>query len=64
MVHHSIAVVMTSFLTNFLERRVYELRLTRFPRSWVNSGDHPATGMRRITDWVRPPGSSSRISRP
>jgi hypothetical protein len=35
MVHHSIAVVMTSFLTNFLERRVYELRLTRFPRSWV-----------------------------
>ena len=33
MVHHSIAVVITSFLTNFVELRVCEVRRNRDRRS-------------------------------
>ena len=37
MVHHSIAVVITSFLPNFSERRLCELRRITLPRTQVNS---------------------------
>src|SRR5215218_6140043 len=38
MVHHSIAVVITSCLTNFVERRLPELRRIPLPRTRVNRG--------------------------
>ena len=37
MVHHSIAVVITSFLTNFSERRKGEVRRIYLPRTPVDS---------------------------
>src|SRR5215204_6419154 len=37
MVHHSIAVVITSFLPNFSELRKAEVRRTTLPRAPVNS---------------------------
>src|SRR5215216_7865495 len=36
MVHHSIAVVITSFLTNFVERRQGEVRRITLPRTPLN----------------------------
>jgi hypothetical protein len=38
MVHHSIAVVITSFLTNFVERSKGELRRTPLLGTSVNKG--------------------------
>jgi hypothetical protein len=38
MVHHSIAVVITSFLTNFSELRHGEVRRISLPRTPVNKG--------------------------
>jgi hypothetical protein len=38
MVHHSIAVVITSFLTNFSELRQCEVRRIYLPRTPVNKG--------------------------
>ena len=38
MVHHSNAVVITSFLTNFVERRLGEVRRIPLPRTPVNKG--------------------------
>jgi hypothetical protein len=46
MVHHSIAVVITSFLTNFVESRLAELRRISLPRTPANRGFSPA----RIVD--------------
>jgi hypothetical protein len=44
MVHHSIAVVITSFLTNFVERRTCELPRTPLLGISVNSKeDRPAS---------------------
>jgi hypothetical protein len=60
MVHHSIAVVITSFLTNFSERRAYELRGIPLPRTWVNKGIKKGRGTtpRPSTSFARCPASS------
>ena len=46
MVHHSIAVVFTSFLTNFSEFYKGELRRISIPRTWVNKGMKKGWGAR------------------
>jgi hypothetical protein len=45
MVHHSIAVVITSFLTNFSELRACELRRIPLPRTWMNKGKKKGRGV-------------------
>jgi hypothetical protein len=67
MVHHSIAVVITSFLTNFVVLRLGEVRRIYLPRTPVNRGSqstHDSSISRPCTitvlarlAWDRPRGS-------
>jgi hypothetical protein len=51
MVHHSIAVVITSFLTNFSELRACELRRIPLPRTRVNKAGQAFSAAR--SDYTR-----------
>src|SRR5215217_5270160 len=56
MVHHSIAVVITSFLTNFVELRHSELRRIPLLGNWVNKGrDGRLTPPPLASGWSRQP---------